>query len=82
MKKGTRVHKGHVYKPFINIPISAGEVDPEAAVQPADELGGQALAAAAEDMAVEDTLYALERALQGGHLPADVYLKQVPPSDS
>lgn len=43
----------------------------------ADALCQQALEAQAEDMAVEDTLYALERCFQSGGLPADVYLKQV-----
>jgi len=43
----------------------------------ADPLCQQALECQAEDMAIEDTLYALERALTDGHLPADSYLKQV-----
>ena len=43
----------------------------------ADALCQQALEAQAQDMAVEDTLYALERSFQSGGLPADVYLKQV-----
>lgn len=55
----------------------AGEVDPDTAIVAADPLCQQALECQAEDMAIEDTLYALERALTDGHLPADTYLKQV-----
>lgn len=58
---------------------SAGEVDPDTAIVAADPLCQQALDCQAEDMAIEDTLYALERALTDGHLPADTYLKQVCP---
>lgn len=60
----------------------AGEVNPDTAIVAADPLCQQALDCQAEDMAIEDTLYALERALTDGHLPSDTYLKQVcaPPS--
>lgn len=57
--------------------IPAGEVDADTAIVAADPLCQQALECQAEDMAIEDTLYALERALTDGHLPADTYLKQV-----
>ena len=43
----------------------------------ADSLSQQALEAQAEDLAIEDTLYALERALTNGVITADAYLKQV-----
>ena len=56
---------------------NAGEVDPDTAIVAADPLCQQALECQAEDMAIEDTLYALERALTDGHLPFDTYLKQV-----
>lgn len=59
--------------------IDAGEVDPDTAIVAADPLCQQALECQAEDMAIEDTLYALERALTDGHLPSDTYLKQVSP---
>ena len=52
-------------------------IDPDKAIVAADPLCQQALEAQAQDMAVEDTLYALERSFQSGGLPADVYLKQV-----
>lgn len=55
----------------------AGEVDADEAIVAADALCGQALEAQAEDMAIEDTLYSLERAFQTGVLDAAVYLKQV-----
>ncbi|KAL0026775.1 hypothetical protein WJX77_000858 [Trebouxia sp. C0004] len=57
--------------------IPEGEVDADTAIVAADPLCQQALECQAEDMAIEDTLYALERALTDGHLPADTYLKQV-----
>ena len=56
-----------------------GEVDADSAIVAADPLCQQALECQAEDMAIEDTLYALERALTDGHLPSDTYLKQVVP---
>lgn len=57
--------------------VDAGEIDVDTAIVAADPLCQQALECQAEDMAIEDTLYALERALTDGHLPADTYLKQV-----
>lgn len=59
--------------------MSVGEVDPDTAIVAADPLCQQALECQAEDMAIEDTLYALERALTDGHLPSDTYLKQASP---
>ena len=52
-------------------------MEPDTAIVAADPLCQQALDCQAEDMAIEDTLYALERALTDGHLPSDTYLKQV-----
>lgn len=60
-----------------SILVCVGEVDADATIVAADPLCQQALECQAEDMAIEDTLYALERALTDGHLPADTYLKQV-----
>ncbi|KAK9813095.1 hypothetical protein WJX72_008931 [[Myrmecia] bisecta] len=54
-----------------------GEVDADAAIVPADILSRQALDAQAQDMAIEDGLYALDKALQNGSISAEVYLKQV-----
>ena len=51
-------------------------MDAAEAVVAADALCRQGLEAQAEDMAAEDTLYALERAFQGGLLDAPAYLKQ------
>lgn len=53
------------------------EIDPESVIVPADALCAQALEAQAEDMALEDTLYALDKALQQGVVDHDAYLKQV-----
>lgn len=52
-------------------------LDPESVIVPADALCAQALEAQAEDMALEDTLYALDKALQQGVIDLDAYLKQV-----
>lgn len=46
-------------------------------IVPADDLSRQALAAQAEDMAVEDCLLVLEKAMLQGKIEPDVYLKQV-----
>jgi len=57
----------------------AGEVDADAAVVPADTLSRQALEAQAGDLAIEDALYAVEKALQAGAITPDVYIKQACP---
>ena len=56
---------------------TAGEINPDTAIVPADVLSKQALDGQAEDLAMEDTLYALEKAMQAGSLTPDVYIKQV-----
>ena len=57
--------------------VCAGDIDPDTAIVPADVLSKQALDGQAEDLAMEDTLYALEKAMQAGSLAPDVYIKQV-----
>eukprot|EP00891_Asterochloris_glomerata_P007192 jgi/Astpho2/7192/e_gw1.00113.157.1_t len=57
--------------------LPQGEINPDEAIVAADSLSQQALEAQAEDLAIEDTLYALERALTNGVITADAYLKQV-----
>lgn len=54
-----------------------GEVDADTAIVPADVLSKQALEGQAEDLALEDTLYSLDKALQGGSITSEVYVKQV-----
>lgn len=44
---------------------------------PTDSLSRQALEAQAKDMAIEDALYALDKALQHGTITSEAYLKQV-----
>ncbi len=56
---------------------AAADIDPDTAIVPVDELAAQALEVQAEDMALEDTLYALQKAFQGGQLDATTYLRQV-----
>ena len=57
--------------------MGAGEVDPDEAIVAVDPLAAQALEGQAEDLAIEDTLYALQKALQAGLLDAPTYLRQV-----
>ena len=47
---------------------------------PADALSAQALTAQAEDLALEDAMYELDRALPESTQPIEVYLKQVGPA--
>lgn len=56
---------------------SSGGLDVNKVIVPADDLSRQALAAQAEDLAVEDCLLVLEKAMLQGKLEPDVYLKQV-----
>ncbi|KAK9861601.1 hypothetical protein WJX84_010622 [Apatococcus fuscideae] len=53
------------------------EFDADTAIVPADSLSRQALEAQAKDMAIEDALYALDKALQHGTITSEAYLKQV-----
>ena len=54
--------------------VPAGEINPDEAIVAADSLSQQALEAQAEDLAIEDTLYALELALTKGVLTAYTHL--------
>jgi hypothetical protein len=58
------------------------KLDVNKVVVPADDLSRQALAAQAEDLAVEDCLLVLEKAMLQGKLAPDVYMKQVCVCDS
>ena len=55
----------------------AGEIEADTAIVPADVLSRQALDAQAEDLALEDALYSLDKALQDGALTPEAYMKQV-----
>jgi hypothetical protein len=54
----------------------AGDIDPDACIVPADVLSRQALEGQAEDLALEDALYSLDKALQAGALQPAAYIKQ------
>lgn len=53
------------------------QLDINKVVVAADDLSRQAMSAQAEDLAVEDALVVLDKALHNGKLQADTYLKQV-----
>ncbi|KAK9787367.1 hypothetical protein WJX73_002163 [Symbiochloris irregularis] len=57
--------------------VPTGEVDADTAIVAADVLSRQALDAQAEDLALEDTMYELDKTLQESNQPADAYLKQI-----
>lgn len=54
-----------------------GDTQAGAAVQPADALSVQRLECAAMDLALEDTMYALDEAVQRGSMPFSGYLRSV-----
>ena len=56
---------------------AGSEFDADTAIVPTDSLSRQALEAQAKDMAIEDALYALDKALQHGTITSEAYLKQV-----
>ncbi|KAG6418585.1 hypothetical protein SASPL_120789 [Salvia splendens] len=55
----------------------ADHVDWDEAFEPCDVLSKQMLDCTASDMAVEDTIYALDKAVQEGAIPFDQYLRSV-----
>lgn len=56
---------------------AAPGADADATVLPADELSSRALTVQAQDLAIEDALYALDRLLNAGTISAEAYVKQV-----
>ncbi|CAA0809435.1 Protein ELC [Striga hermonthica] len=55
----------------------SGDVDVDEAFQPCDALSKQMLDCTASDLAVEDAVYALDKAVQEGAIPFDQYLRNV-----
>jgi ESCRT-I complex subunit TSG101 len=60
-----------------NSPRVPADLTADEALQAEDAWGRQALTAAAEDAAVEDTLYVLAQGLEAGVVPLEQYLRQV-----
>ncbi|KQK02186.1 protein ELC-like [Brachypodium distachyon] len=56
---------------------AAHDTDADGAIQPADALSRQMLDCTATDLALEDTIYALDKAVQDGSVPFDGYLRSV-----
>uniref|UniRef100_A0A0D3FCI7 UEV domain-containing protein n=1 Tax=Oryza barthii TaxID=65489 RepID=A0A0D3FCI7_9ORYZ len=56
---------------------AAGDTEADEAIETADVLSKQMLECTAADLALEDTIYALDKAIQEGSVPFDGYLRSV-----
>ncbi|KAK4345634.1 hypothetical protein RND71_035810 [Anisodus tanguticus] len=54
-----------------------GNVDVDMTFEPCDNLSKQMLDCTASDLALEDVIYSLDKAIQGGAIPFDQYLRSV-----
>lgn len=54
-----------------------GNVDVDMAFEPCDNLSKQMLDCSASDLALEDVIYSLDKAIQGGAIPFDQYLRNI-----
>lgn len=53
------------------------EIDVDDLFEPCDQLSKQLVECAAADLAVEDAIYSLDKAMQEGSIPFDLYLKNI-----
>ncbi|CAN4118263.1 unnamed protein product [Withania somnifera] len=54
-----------------------GNVDVDMAFEPCDNLSKQVLDCTASDLVLEDVIYSLDKAIQGGAIPFDQYLRNI-----
>ncbi|KAI3719346.1 hypothetical protein L6452_20243 [Arctium lappa] len=73
----TDVLEGWVRENEAKLGGDLSNVNPDDAILPSDSLSKQMLDCTASDLALEDVVYALDKAVQEGSIPFDLYLRNV-----